>query len=288
MKIRNVQTGDVYEGPEDAAVPSGYERLTSPTAHPWSQVTAEALTPEGAEKARQGVSKAIRLVAQTEKPQSIDDAALTILGASPLIKAGGKAAGAVVSSLPRLAPALGRVATAVGLAKTRGEDNTTAAIEGAGAGMAEGAAQIVKPLARTAEGLDHIQKRIATALQRRGREGWLDGVMDWMKADPNPGVQMQRAKEIYDSLKKMDITGEAARVFSEQVSRGARMPVTGWRLPAVPDWLSRAAQAVVSPTGRSVGDAAMSVNPAPAVLAIQALPGDDPVSKISGAARMIP
>lgn len=282
--IRNIQTGEVFHGPDDAEVPSGYELIGAKGLdNPNVQARNAGVDPE---TARSTAERTLKLLGQVEKPKDLSEAALTVIGAAPIIRGGGAGAAALIPSLPRLAPALGRVATAIGLAKTRGEDNTSAALEGAGAGMAEGAAQAIKPLARSAEAMDFINKRIGPYLKSQGREGWLEHVVEWMGRDPNPGVQLQRAKDIYNRLKKIDWSRESAPVFLEQIVRGAKLPFIGWRTPAVPVGASRVAQAATSPMGTSIADAAMSATPAAPVLAIQALPGDDPMSKISGAVRM--
>jgi hypothetical protein len=288
--IKNLQTGEVFDGPDDAAIPVGYEKVggaqTAPAEKGFLQRATENIG-EALMQEPKSLLRAGRLMTGFDKPQSAEDYALMAIGGAPLIMAGGAGAGALVPSLPRLGPALGRIATAGGLAKVRGEDNLSAALEAGGAGMAEGAMAAVKPLARAATGLDFIQKRIGPALARTGHQGWFEQELAWLKspdAVANPGVWLQRVRDVAGELRNLDRSGESSSVFLEQIARGAKMPVTGWRMPTVPTGISRAAQAVVSPAGRSAVDAAMSSDSAPPSMVIGAV-GETPIGRLYSTAR---
>ena len=263
--IRDRATGQMFDGPDDAPVPEGFERVgaTADTAKAPEEpgYVSRTLTRAG-ERAKETATFPLRvgrLVAGVDKPQGIEDVALLAMGNAPLIAASGGLAG--LAHVPKLAP-LARVAGAVGLAKGRGEDTTTALLEGAGAGMAEGAMALGgKVLGGPAKALEAIRDRIG-----RGQSGalnlqLLDKLVSWWRADPMAPVRAQRASVVAKSLEQLDPSRESSRLFLDAVAKGPRMPVTGRQLPPVSPGWSEVARAATGSTARAGADAAMSADP---------------------------
>lgn len=291
--IRSLATGKIYDGPDDAPIPAGYERIdaaASPaapavpvaSATPAEPATAapgrlERMASRGVDRAKEIATFPYRvgkLVAGVDKPQSFEDTALLALGNAPLIAAGGGALNLAANAVPRAAaaalPAVGRIATAVGLAKGRGEDNVNALWEGIGATGAEAGLGLAnKALGGPAKALDVIRERIGKGADGPINLKLLDNLLEWWKHDPNKAVQSQRATTVVRNLLDMDPTKEAARVFREQVMQGTKIPnpMRQMRAPAVPPGLSQAARALLgAPETRGAVDAAMSADPKAGVI----------------------
>lgn len=240
--------------------------------HPWVQVNERARTLEGAAEAAEGVRRAVRLVGQSEKPSSVDDAALVALGAMPIIKQGGAVAKAALPVIPKLAPALGRVATSVGLAKARGEDNPSAAVEGLGALGAEGVMALgSKLLASPSKAINAIRQRIGAGPQGTTNVGVFDRMLNFWQAAANPAEKAIRATGspgrpgmpgtilgITRYLDDVDPTGVSSRLFREEVMRGTRLWPLRATLPAASPGVSRAAEAATGPTATAAADAVLS------------------------------
>lgn len=278
--IRNLATGQLLDGPDGEPTPEGYERVggeapvkaaAAPTTDEGPGYLARTMT-RGGERAKEIATFPLRvgrLVTGHDKPQSIEDVALLAMGNAPLIAGSGGLA--ALTHLPKLAP-LARIAASFGLAKGRGEDTTTAAIEALGAGTAEAGMGVArKALAGPARALEPIIERIAKQkgwIGHRAAEKKLTGMLDDWKADPNTAVRAQRADTIAAELRKIDPTGEAARIFTDQIAKGAKLPFVSKTLPPAPLGLSRVAEALTGPAGRSGADALMSADPlAPAAAA---------------------
>lgn len=227
-----------------------------------------------------------RLVTGEDKPQSFEDAAMLALGNAPLIATGGGAAGAIAANAPRaisaLAPALGRVATAIGLAKGRGEDTGNALLEGVGAVAGEaGGAVASKALGASGRALDAIRTRIGKAA---GGKVSLEKALAYWKADPSPTVQQARANEIAAWLNKLDPEGVAGAIFVNEITKGAT--VLGKHLPPVSPGFSQAARAVTDTgLGRGSIDAALSSTPEGGALPIVAAQAMNPIKLAHRLAR---
>ena len=293
---------EIFDGPDNAPIPAGYERMPASAAAPTTRTsTGDVLDiPTGAEPRSsswltrlppQPMSatlpvRAVRLMTGVDAPQSMEDVALLALGNAPLIAAGGAGLGAV---LPRLAPALrpvapalGRIASSVALAKGRGEDTPSAVIEGLGATGAEaGIGMASKMLGGPARALDAIRQIIGHGPQGAVNVGVFDRLVRFWSAAENAAAKTIRAAGspgppapnkilgIVPFLEQVDPTGVAALMFKEAVAKGAKIPLTSKAVPSVPAGLSQVAERVLtSPVTRGVADAAASADPTPGTLGL--------------------
>jgi hypothetical protein len=188
------------------------------------RVWEDAKTVAGAPK------RTLDLMLGSKKPEGLTDAALLGLGGMGAMALTGGGAAALAPAHPALVP-LTQVATAFALSKLRGSDNWEAALDTVGAGMgatATGAA--TKFLGRPARGIDAVRdliKRDPLDLQRFNQ--YLDWIQKgWRSTGPkvakNASAAMARAEDAAKWLAQVDPTGQAAKIFREQVMRGAGLP----------------------------------------------------------------
>lgn len=215
--------------------------------------------------------RAGRLMIGRDKPEGLDDYALMVGTSAPVIAATGGLASAA-GAAPWLA-AVARAAAAGGLGKLRGESNWTAAMEAAGAGVAEGALGLIGKLGgKAASGLARVKEIIGRGKDGEANVGTLvSKVENWLAAStkaerdallqglPSGAAPSNTAVEgIIPFLEKID--PRAARVFSEEVAKGTRLP-RGHSLPALSPGASKGiADVAESAVLRSGADATVSSN----------------------------
>ena len=276
---------DAFIAERGAPSPSAPSRAAGVPTHPWVIATEAARRGElpSGEKIAQRAVRPAKLVTGYQKPENFEDvAALALMNTLPILK-GGAVAGALLPSLPKIAPAVGRVATAVGLAKGRGEDNIAAAMEGVGAGAGEaGVALAKKALGSPAQGIAAIRERIGTGPDGPVNLRLFDSLLSWWRGTENTAAMGQRALRVAANLRDIDPSGEAARIFRETVAKGMKLlPGTGVRAPAVPPGFSQAADAALGPSTRAGVDAAMSADPKPGAAVTMGAASMNPMATLS-------
>ena len=224
----------------------------------------------------EGLKRTLRIIAGLEVPSDMPEMALAALGTMPAFLAGGAGAVALAekagapAAVLKIAPMIGRMMTAGGLSRARGDSAVGTALDVAGAGVGEaGTALIGKLGGKAATGLARIKELIGKGPEgKTNLSGLEQKLANWAKASTPAERKLletgttgaKKLDGIVPFLEKID--SRAGEIFKEEIAKGSK--IFGHEaLPPVPLPASKVAKGMASPPAKALADAALS-QPVPA------------------------